>query len=122
MGDSTVAYWSHALEGHSIHAHGRRGRLATDASADQATAFLECDRFASTLPLPLPHFRQRNRSTNWAMEVGVLEPEPHQVMLRDEAAVLTAQAAHHNNRARTLHHIAHYRSIRSLIRWIQWSY
>jgi hypothetical protein len=31
-------------------------------------------------------------------------------MLRDEAAVLTAQAAHHNNRARTLHHIAHYQS------------
>jgi len=38
-----------------------------------------------------------------------LEPEPHKVMLRDDAAVLTAQAAHHDNRARTLHYIAHYR-------------
>jgi uncharacterized ferritin-like protein (DUF455 family) len=36
-----------------------------------------------------------------------VEPEPHKVMLRDDAAVLTAQAAHHDNRARTLHYIAH---------------
>ena len=36
-----------------------------------------------------------------------LEPEPHKVMLRDDAAVLTAQAAHLDNRARTLHYIAH---------------
>jgi hypothetical protein len=36
-----------------------------------------------------------------------LEPEPHKVMLRDDAVVLTAQAAHHDNRARTLHYIAH---------------
>ena len=37
-----------------------------------------------------------------------VEPEPHKVMLRDDAAVLTAQATHHDNRARTLHPIAHY--------------
>jgi len=36
-----------------------------------------------------------------------LEPEPHQIMLRDDAAMLTAQAAHHNDRARTFHSIAH---------------
>ena len=36
-----------------------------------------------------------------------LEPEPHKVMLRDDAAVLTAQAAHHDNRERTLHSITH---------------
>jgi hypothetical protein len=36
-----------------------------------------------------------------------VEPEPHKIMLRDDAAGLTAQAAHHNNRARTLHYIAH---------------
>jgi hypothetical protein len=36
-----------------------------------------------------------------------LEPEPHKVILRDDAVVLTAQAAHHDNRARTLHYIAH---------------
>ena len=36
-----------------------------------------------------------------------LEPELHKVMLRDDAAVLTAQAANHDNRARTLHYIAH---------------
>jgi hypothetical protein len=34
-----------------------------------------------------------------------LEPEPHKVMLRNDAAVLTAQAAHHDNR--TLHSFAH---------------
>ena len=37
-----------------------------------------------------------------------VEPEPHKVMLRDDAEVLTAQAAHYDNRARTRHHIAHY--------------
>jgi len=36
-----------------------------------------------------------------------VEPEPHKVMLRDDAAVLTAQAPHHDDRARTLHSIAH---------------
>ncbi|MFY9771533.1 MAG: hypothetical protein WAK04_15040, partial [Xanthobacteraceae bacterium] len=36
-----------------------------------------------------------------------LEPEPHKVMLRDNAAVVTPHAAHHDNRARTLHYIAY---------------
>ena len=37
-----------------------------------------------------------------------VEPELQKIMLRDDSAALTAQAAHYDNRARTRHHIAHY--------------
>jgi hypothetical protein len=36
-----------------------------------------------------------------------LDPELNEITLGDDAAVLTGQAAHHNHRTRTLHHIAH---------------
>jgi hypothetical protein len=52
------------------------------------------------MTLPLPHFRQRNRLTNWATR---LDPEANEITLGDNATVPAAQAPHHDDPAWILH-------------------
>jgi hypothetical protein len=51
------------------------------------------------MTLPLPHWRQRKRLTNWATRRPGLDPEAGKITLGDDAAMPAAQAAHRDHPA-----------------------